>query len=293
MARILLSAAYVFLVVILTAGCVQEQDVRQASGKQLSNAVHYSVSMGANKNLPKSDADGADRHYEEVQPPSGTWTDGRGIGSAIAAGYKKPGEEVSALLHIIESEKAKGIEARTIRYKLTERDRQGQLIRGVAEHTEHMDLELAYSNFSSKLPDREGTYYLLTVEIMDGNAVEDTVLSLLTVPVQKVEAVLTLDQTTYFRSAKPVLTMLNTGPAPLFFGLDYKFERKEGDDWTVVPTGKNIGVEAIGYELTEGGEWEQTIEFKYIPPGQYRIGKTVNGQGTSIEKTVFAEFAVR
>jgi len=234
-----------------------------------------------------------DRHYAEFLPPTGTWAGGRGIGSAIAAGYKKPGEEVSALLHIIEPEKAKGIEARTIRYKLTERDRQGQLIRVVAEHAEHMDVELAYSNFSTRLPDREGTYYLLSVEIMDGGVVEDTVLSLLTVPVQKVEAVLTLDQTTYSRSAKPVLTMVNTGPAPLFFGLDYKFERKEGDDWTVVPTGKNIGVEAIGYELDENGEWEQTIEFKHIAPGQYRIGKTVNGQGTSIEKTVFAEFEVR
>lgn len=292
-ARLFLSAKYVFLITILMAGCAQEQRVPQAGGKQLPTAVHYPVSMGVNKNLTKSGMNETDRSYDEFQSPTGLWGTGKGIGSAISAGYKKPGEEVNALLHIIEPEKAKGIEARSIRYKLTERDRQGQMIRVVAEHSEKMDLELAYSNFSTKLPDNEGTFYLLTVEIVDGTVVEDTVLSLLTVPVQMVEAELKLDQTTYSRSAKPVITMLNSGPATLFFGLDYRLERREKGEWAVVPTGKDIGVNAIGYELAEGGEWEQSIEFIDLPAGEYRIGKTVQGQGTSIEKSLYAEFTVQ
>ncbi|WP_193556187.1 immunoglobulin-like domain-containing protein [Paenibacillus ginsengarvi] len=290
------TAAIGVLLPLLLAGCGDVfSDTQSGEGgeKPETSSSHAPVSMGNMKSAPPPASAEPERDYHEFQRPSGKWLTGQGIGWTVSAGAKKPEDEVGILLRPAEPGKGKQLHSRTIRYKLTERDRQGEFVRTVAEETARFDPELGYSDFTRKLPDKEGTYYFLTAEIMNGTEVEDTVLSALEVPVQRVEAVLTLDRNVYAPDSDPVVTLHNQGPATLFFGLEYRLELKAANGWVPAPSGNNIAVASIGYQLAEGGEWEQSIRLAGMPPGDYRFGKSVEGVGTSIKKMLYVEFSVQ
>jgi hypothetical protein len=277
---------------MLLSACGQEQSALQAVKEQMNFGQHAPVSMGRSENDTLKEKDQSEREYHEFQHPTNNWMTNKGLGSTISTGIHRPGEEVRILMRVIDKTKAREIVTRTIRYKLTERDREGSLIQIVEEQTSRLDWDIGSSSFTPKLPNKEGAYYFLTAEIMAGSIVEDTVLSLLEVPIQKVEAELKLDQIVYTPNGKPTLTISNQGPASLFYGLDYRLERLEGSDWVLVPMGKNTGVPAIGYHLEEGNSWEQTLGFNALPLGAYRIGKEIEGTGTIIKKTLYVDFTV-
>ncbi|GAA3407505.1 immunoglobulin-like domain-containing protein [Paenibacillus hodogayensis] len=291
-ARIKAIGNSVLLLSLVLAGC---QDKPSAKTPEWENTadLHAPLSMGSGPDETKQENAHQEQQYHEFQQPTDAWGVNRGISRTVSGGIRSPGEEVRILLRIEEPEKGKEIASRTIRYKLTERDPEGGLIRLVEEETSHIDPTVAFSSFTPKLPEQEGTYYFLTAEIMNGPVVEDTVLSPIQVPVQKLEASLKLDRAVYPADGKPVLTVSNEGPSSLFFGLDYLIERKTDGDWKPVPAGKNAAVASIGYNLKPGSHWEQTIAFKGLSAGDYRFGKTVEGVGTPIRKTLYVEFSVQ
>lgn len=269
----------------------------QPGSSDVAPAEHRSVSMGRPVNRDgsyvASDAEmPSPPQLHEFAMSSGKWFEGRGMELSHSAGVQKPGTEVSIQLRPGLAGKTE-LSARTIRYKLTEREKDGQLIAVVDTKLHRIDTELGYSLYTPKLPEKEGVYYYLTAEIMDGDTVEDTLLATLEVPPQRVEGRLLLEQEVYGPDAEVAIRVTNDGPTSLFFGLDYMLEKKVGDDWKRVPTNGMVAIPSIGYSVGPGGSWEQTIRFKSLPDGRYRLGKTVDGMGTSIRETLYAEFEVR
>jgi len=117
---------------------------------------------------------------------TGKWFgEGNGnISFGISAGILDPGAEVSvSLMTMSTSGTALG---RDIRFQLTERDREDGLLGIIEEETVYVDAitDASYREyFSASLPDKEGAYYMLSVEILDGNnQAEDTVVTKIHVP---------------------------------------------------------------------------------------------------------------
>lgn len=276
----------------------EEIQGQQLGSSDVAPVAHSSISMGRAVNR-----DGMPVVQEAEMPPppprhefamsSGKWFEGRGLELSYSAGVQKPGSEVSILLRPSSAGGKTELAARTIRYQLTEREKDGQLIAVVDTKLHRMDAELGYSFYAPKLPEKEGVYYYLTAEIMDGDTVEDTLLASVEVPPQRVEGRLLLEQEVYGSNAEVAIRVTNDGPTSLFFGLDYMLEKKVGDDWKRVPTKGMVAVPSIGYSVGPGGSWEQAIRFEAMPDGRYRFGKTVDGTGTSIRETLYAEFEVR
>ncbi|WP_159883195.1 immunoglobulin-like domain-containing protein [Paenibacillus puerhi] len=272
-------------VLLLASGCEGTHAVPPEAGYQAP------ASMG--RLVPAETGPDTRPHQTgEFEPPSGVWFNGQGIATAIAAGSKMPGEEVSIQIEAIKPEQAKAWAKRSIRYKLTERDPDGRYLRTVDEKVGSVVANERISSYQVKLPDKADTYYWLTAEVMYQGKVEDTLLSRLEVPLQEAEAELKLDQSVYERSGTMKVTLTNRGPTSLFFGEDYRFERQEGGDWVRVGTGLTVAIVSIGHRMPPGGQWEQTINFKELAPGLYRVGKEVEGVGTPLRFSAYAEFRI-
>ncbi|MEK8127305.1 immunoglobulin-like domain-containing protein [Paenibacillus filicis] len=67
---------------------------------------------------------------------------------------------------------------------------------------------------------------------------------------------------------------------------------REGENWVKTGTGRMEAIVSIGYVLSPGGQWEQSITFSELASGSYRVGKKIEGVGTPIRKMVYAEFRI-
>jgi hypothetical protein len=282
--------AALMVVPLLTSGCAEQKVVQSNEVSPLS----YHVPGQANF-LDEKDQQPASHqpNYYEFQAPSEKWMSGHGLSTIISAGLNQPGEVVNVVIRAEERDKAAGLISQTIRYKLTERKADSSYIRTVDERNEKVVSIDSIPKYTINLPTQEGTFYFLTAEIIVADKVEDTLLSFIEVPVQQVEVEIKLDQETYPSSGTLTLTLLNKGTTSLFYGLGYGFEQKEGDYWTPIPMQANTAIPAIGLNLKGGNSWEQSIRFVNLKPGLYRVSKRIEATGTTIKKTLFAEFHIK
>ena len=116
---------------------------------------------------------------------------------------------------------------------------------------------------------------------------------------------LVLDSSRYRPGDEATLTIINGGDKTLLVGPDYELYRLENEGWERVNTGLTFTM--IGYEIAPGSSWSQTVRLVVVkgegtirtieplPPGRYRIAKTVmieNTQGREGELTLSAEFEI-
>lgn len=89
----------------------------------------------------------------------------------------------------------------------------------------------------------------------------------------------------------------------LEFGAEYTMEQLKDGKWTELPgpvegsESENYGFNAVAYLIEAGAETEKEIDWEWLhgplPPGEYRIKKTVHdfrGTGDFDEYTVYAQF---
>jgi hypothetical protein len=282
--------AALMVVPLFTLGCAKERVVQSNEVIPLS----YHVPGQSNfLNDKDQKTDFPQPNVFEFQAPHEKWMSGHGLSTIISTGLKKPGEVVNIVFHVQERDKAASLISQTIRYKLTERKADGSYMRTVDERIEKIVSIDSIPKYTINLPLQEGTLYFLTAEIIIADKVEDTLLSSVEIPIQQVEVEIKLDQETYSGSGTLILTMLNKGTTSLFYGLGYGFEQKEGDNWTSIPMQANTAIPAIGLILKGGKAWEQSIRFVNLKPGIYRVSKVIESRGTSIKKTLFAEFQIK
>ncbi|MDG5790150.1 hypothetical protein QA612_22175 [Evansella sp. AB-P1] len=200
-------------------------------------------------------------------------------GFVISAGKKLPGERVTIQL-------TQHPDDLKLRYQLTERN----------DSLEKIDLieeEISSSHsFEVHLPDKEGVLYLLSVEVIDENdQVEDTLLSLVGVPLQSMNAKLYTDKDTYQPNNTVTLLLENFGPTELFFGTEYFIEKYENTEWHRI-TFDGLDFDDVGITLKAKDIYEQSISLPELPQGDYRIVKNITSEGTELEATLATEFQI-
>lgn len=230
----------------------------------------------------------------EYGEPTGKWFmhNGAGVfGYGMPFGTFRPGDDFSVSLF---SHSEGGDEVgRTFRITLTERTNDLQLIETVLEedvYVEHVSGEEEI--FASSFPEKENVIYLLSVEVLnEAEEVEDTLLSLVKVPNDEINATLYTDKEMYEQSDQELtLTVKNDGPTDLVFGVYYTLEKKENDDWEEVVL--EMAFIDIAIILAAGEEYKQTIPIESLEKGEYRIFKDVHADGLDISEKLMTSFTV-
>lgn len=100
------------------------------------------------------------------------------------------------------------------------------------------------------------------------------------------------EQESYGPNSKLSMVLLNTGEEELFYGVDYRIERKTGKSWSKVPFGQTVGIDSLGISLPPGGIWRQKVQLEDFSPGTYRYIKNVEYVKSGKKKEVYGEFIV-
>jgi hypothetical protein len=102
-----------------------------------------------------------------------------------------------------------------------------------------------------------------------------------------------LDKANYTVDEKPVLTIKNSGPNEITFGVDYEIYMKVGEDWVEVPAlGPNTAWTAALCILPHCKSYRQLIDLSRFGPGDYRVFKTVRDEVTGVSTTFVVKFKI-
>lgn len=229
----------------------------------------------------------------EYAAPTGKWfiEGGGSIGFGVSAGTMKPNSEVSVSL-LAHPVAEVGLD-KEVRFQLTKRDKDNNLIEVVKEETiliKTITSEKKY--FSTILPDTGNVHYILSTEILgEDGRVEDTLISSIYVPVQLIYGKLYLDKNLYSSNETLVLKLDNKGPTNLSLGLPYKIEKYKQDKWEQITL--DVAFETIGLELKPGQTFEQNIPLNQLKEeGRYRVLKDISAEGTDLANTLIVVFNI-
>lgn len=230
----------------------------------------------------------------EYNRPTGSWLlhNGNGkFGYGLTSGTKQAGDEyyVSLIGHKSNGESLN----KNVRIQLTERDhllRKKEVIEDVSTYIDIVTNEEVI--YSAELPAKENITYLLSIEILDDNGnIEDTMVRVIYVPAIEINAYLTLDQEIYHSFDEiATLRLTNIGPTYLFLGTPYSIEKKIDNSWKVVPL--DLAFNEIGIILGPEDDYEQAIEIHQLTPGNYRVIKDFQADGTDLSETLAVEFTI-
>lgn len=231
----------------------------------------------------------------EYDAPTGKWFlhNGSGhFGYGMPHGTFRAGDEFAVHLygHNPDGETLQ----RTIRITLTERSNDFENLQTVIEEDVFIEVveEGDHEILSAKLPEKENVKYVLSVQIVnDAGEVEDTLLSMLKVPAEEINATLHTDKEVYSDKDKELtLIVKNEGPTDLFFGVYYSIEKLVDGEWEEIFL--DTAFIDIGIQLPDGKEYEQKINIEPLKPGSYRIYKDVMADGLDLKERLMVEFTV-
>ena len=102
-----------------------------------------------------------------------------------------------------------------------------------------------------------------------------------------------LDKANYTVEEKPVLTIKNSSPNEITFGVDYEIYMKGGEDWVEVPAlCPNAAWTAARCILPYCKSYRQLIDLSRFGPGDYRVLKTVRDELTRVSTTFVVKFKI-
>lgn len=230
----------------------------------------------------------------EYDMPTSRWfmhDDEGAFGYGLPSGTMKAGAEYTIKLF---AHHEGGLQVdRDVRIQLTTRDQDGKQSDLVMEDSIHLDTingeEEIYIN---QLPKAENMVYVLSVEVLGQQGqVEDTMVSMLYVPIPEIHAKLTTDKKVYSSSdEQATISLTNDGPTFLASGESYTIEKKVNHTWKVVPL--DIGFEDIGILINPGNTYDQIMALDQLSPGEYRVIKTFNTDGLDLSATLSAGFTI-
>ncbi|SFL23383.1 hypothetical protein SAMN03159341_104161 [Paenibacillus sp. 1_12] len=231
--------------------------------------------------------------YFEFQSATGKWfccSENKAIFAlSSSAGAHKPGTEIGIHLYSYGEELKVN---RDIVFKLTERNADSSYKQTLDITTLHYTTTASHpAGYSITLPAQEGSQYFLSAEVMNGNGVEDTLLTSIEVPIQSVTASMHTQQPLYEGNERVILVVENQGPTAIEFGLLYTLETLSEGEWTEVKAKGIIIFPMIGIGL-KSGTWEQKTQWDELAPGHYRFVKEISAEGTDIKQRLYAEFDV-
>ncbi|KZZ84584.1 immunoglobulin-like domain-containing protein [Bacillus sp. SJS] len=215
----------------------------------------------------------------EYGPHTGKYFKRRGGFHFDTSGYYMSAKSpVHAVLKVSSAEK-------TIRYQLTERDRNYKKLKLIAEKTAKME------NFSAVLPDKENALYVLSIEILgDKGQVEDTAVELIYVPTAEINAKVSFNKKQITKSDSLQLTLENYGPQELLTGVSYHYEKWTGWKWKLVNL--DMAFNSVGVNILPGESQTLTLNTSELPAGKYRVVKDVQNE-LNMKADLAAEFEIK
>ncbi|SDY24650.1 hypothetical protein SAMN05421736_101765 [Evansella caseinilytica] len=231
----------------------------------------------------------------EYQEPTGKWFmhNGAGVfGYGLTSGTQKAGDDFSVIL-IAHEENGVPLE-RDVRIQLTELDDAYEKKERLTD--EMVDVEAVGREetiFTGILPEKENVSYLLSAEILDDKGdVEDTMVSLIYVPAQEINASLAIAGDDGISISAPEITLVleNEGPTNLFFGVVYTVEKKANGGWEAVNLDEAFI--SLGIILPAGESYEQQVDISKLGKGEYRITKEIQADGLDLTDAVQVEFVI-
>ncbi len=142
------------------------------------------------------------------------------------------------------------------------------------------------------LPMSEGVKYLLVVEALENGTVIDMIRSIIIVPIQVMNARLTLDKKVYAPGDTLTYTIVNIGGEPVMIGYCYEIYRWTGESWVLDDKLTPDICILVGILLKPGGRWSNTITLDDAKPGLYKIVVEVRGETTNKVKKLSQEFII-
>ena len=213
-----------------------------------------------------------------------------------SSGYIKPGSDVSLeWLQAFNSKLEQRVDDQLqIHFKLTQRDQEWQLVDTVNEQTFYLRSILSEDfSFKARLSEKEGTRYILSVEIIGESGIEDTFLAAIYVPMPVLESSLNLNKREYLPSETLMLTISNEGSSAVSLSSNFKLERLYNNTtWFEYPI-EIITIQQYAIELYPGWSCEQNIPLYSLDVGKYRVIKTIWGVGTDLKKDLVETFIVQ
>lgn len=222
----------------------------------------------------------------EYNGPTNRWfnlsVDDQPLVLSYSAGIRKPGEVVNISLSRLPEE-------RYVRFQLTSRNEELQRYALIKEQITSTSTDPdTKPSFNIKLPESEHTLYYISAEIMNSSdEVEDTFLTSVTVPMQQLNAKLSVNPAELNYGLIP-LTLYNAGPTVLEFGADYRFEALVEGTWRLYVL--DMAFNSMMYHLQPDMEFTVDIDITMLPVGHYRVIKEVGASGTTMKTVLGAEF---
>lgn len=299
-----------FIVVLLAIflilnGCTQKDESPADSTKlQLSEESNYGElpdKIGDNKDIEYSNIDVSlndeSEQWENIEyaKQTGEWflaENGGNIGFSMTSGEKLPSSDV--MISLQPHPENKVMLNRQVRAQLTKRDEDMNRIKLLKENIiDIRDIEDKALVLSAKLPDEEGIYYFLSVEILnEKQEPEDTLVTSIHVPKQEMNARMYSDNEEYKKDDKITLFIENSGSTTLFFGKNYTIEKKLDDQWRTVSLDRAFP--EIGILLDPEGEpYSESISLERLDEGQYRVIKTIQVNGTDLKENLAVSFHIK
>ncbi|MUV38349.1 hypothetical protein JNUCC1_02187 [Lentibacillus sp. JNUCC-1] len=228
------------------------------------------------------------------QLPSGKWFlhNGDGVlGFSMPAGTMHPGDQWS--IDLIAHERDAVNVNKDVRIKLDEVGEEFETQEVILDETIYLEtVEGTHTIMHGRVPTERDSSYVFSVQVLRENGlVEDTLVSYIHVPVKEVNAALTIDQTNFSTSADEAhIKMENDGPTVISLGKYYQIEKRVDETWRVVPLERSFN--DIGIAVEPRGNYEQTVPIDDLPPGTYRVVKTIWIDGFEEECDLAVEFEI-
>ncbi|WP_090795890.1 immunoglobulin-like domain-containing protein [Pelagirhabdus alkalitolerans] len=232
--------------------------------------------------------------HTNLPSPTYEWFMGNGegvFGYGLTQGQKQPGESFSVQLIAHEAEPTDfNQEVRIQLYELSDTLEIEQELVSETVMIEKVDENTMV--YEGNLPDEVNSRYLLTMDILsEDGEVEDSMLGVIVVPKEEMNAELILDKELYDHDDEAELTLKNYGPTTLTLGMSYTIEKNIDDEWYVIPL--DLAFIQIALMLAPGEMHEQTVDLSELSPGHYRVIKRINVEGyPSLQTPIGAEFMI-
>ncbi|KIL35052.1 hypothetical protein SD71_15430 [Cohnella kolymensis] len=124
------------------------------------------------------------------------------------------------------------------------------------------------------LPEKKDVLYTLVTELVEENGkVSDSIISIIYVPGDEINASVSTDKEVYSWNETMNLKLTNNGPTWLSFGVMYLLEKEDNGVWTPINSDWVWTLE--GYSVSPESDFSQAITLDMLKPGKYRISKHV------------------
>lgn len=206
-------------------------------------------------------------------------------------GTMESGAPYEIILNPVQQEAKVG---RKIRIQLTKRDNRFEKLEDIIDESVYLErIEEDEEIFMGELPEEENVIYIVSMEVLnEQEEVEDTMVRVIYVPKQEINASISMDKETYTRSDREAkVDIENHGPTFLMTGRSYLIEKKVKQTWKEVPL--DLAFDDVGILINPTDVYVETIDISKLQAGDYRIVKSLHADDLDLSKEIAKEFTVK